>query len=68
MDIDGKKWEAGAGALVYIPCNAVHAMVASADGDAVFLTAKDTSHGVAGEAVDGKSTGAYYEPGFGPQS
>jgi quercetin dioxygenase-like cupin family protein len=66
VDIDGKKGDAKAGSLVYIPANAVHALVASAEGDAVFLTAKDTSHGIAGTAVGDASPGAHYEPGFGP--
>lgn len=66
VDIDGRKWDAGAGSLVFIPANAVHALVASPDGDAVFLTAKDTSHGIAGTAVGDASAGAHYEPGFEP--
>ena len=41
--------------------------MASTDGDAVFLTAKDTSHGIAGTAVGDASSGAHYEPGFGPR-
>lgn len=66
VNIDGKKWDAAAGSLVFIPANAVHALVASADADAVFLTAKDTSHGIAGTAVGDSTAGAHYEPGFGP--
>jgi quercetin dioxygenase-like cupin family protein len=66
VHIDGRKWDAKAGSLVFIPANAVHALVASTDGDAVFLTAKDTSHGIAGTAVGDASAGAHYEPGFGP--
>jgi quercetin dioxygenase-like cupin family protein len=66
VDIDGRKWDAKAGTLVFIPANAVHALVASTGGDAVFLTAKDTSHGIAGTAVGNASAGAHYEPGFGP--
>jgi quercetin dioxygenase-like cupin family protein len=68
VDIDGRKWDAQAGSLVFIPANAVHALVASTDGDAVFLTAKDTSHGIAGTAVGDASAGAHYEPGYGPRS
>jgi quercetin dioxygenase-like cupin family protein len=67
VDIDGRKWDAKAGSLVFIPANAVHALVASTDGDAVFLTAKDTSHGIAGTAVGDASAGAHYEPGFAPK-
>ena len=67
VDIDGRKWDAKAGSLVFIPANAVHALVASTDGDAVFLTAKDTSHGIAGTAVGDASAGAHYEPGYGPK-
>ncbi len=68
VDIDGRKWDAKAGSLVFIPANAVHALVASTDGDAVFLTAKDTSHGIAGTAVGDASAGAHYEPGYGPRN
>src|SRR5262245_38155145 len=68
VDIDGRKWDAKAGSLVFIPANAVHALVASTDGDAVFLTAKDTSHGIAGTAVGDASAGAHYEPGFRPKA
>jgi quercetin dioxygenase-like cupin family protein len=67
VDIDGRKWDAKAGSLVFIPANAVHALVASTEGDAVFLTAKDTSHGIAGTAVGDASAGAHYEPGFKPE-
>lgn len=67
VDIDGRKWDAKAGSLVFIPANAVHALVASTDGDAVFLTAKDTSHGIAGTAVGDASAGAHYEPGYDPK-
>jgi quercetin dioxygenase-like cupin family protein len=65
VEIDGRKWDAKTGSLVFIPANAVHALVASTEGDAVFLTAKDTSHGIAGTAV-GNASGAHYGPGFRP--
>jgi quercetin dioxygenase-like cupin family protein len=67
VEIDGRKWDAKTGSLVFIPANAVHALVASTEGDAVFLTAKDTSHGIAGTAVGDSTAGAHYEPGFAPK-
>jgi quercetin dioxygenase-like cupin family protein len=47
-DIGGKKFDAKAGSVVYIPANTVHAGKATDDGDVVFFTCKDASHGLHG--------------------
>ena len=52
------------GTLIYLPANAVHAMVALPEEDVVFFTSKDMSHGIVGTASDGKMTGPHYDPGF----
>jgi quercetin dioxygenase-like cupin family protein len=49
--VDGVRARVPAGSLIYIPANAVHSAVATPDADAVFLTAKDTSHGISGTPV-----------------
>jgi quercetin dioxygenase-like cupin family protein len=54
------------GTLIHIPANAVHATIATADEDVIFLAIKDMSWGIAGTAVDKDDPGPYYEPGFGP--
>ena len=46
--VDGKKVEASAGSLVYIPANAVHGGSATPDKDVVFFTCKDASHSLHG--------------------
>ena len=66
-DVDGRKSRVRAGSLIYIPANAVHAAVATADEDVVFLTAKDTSHGIVGQAVDTSISAPAYAPGFEPK-
>ena len=52
------------GDLVHIPANAEHYMVAISEGGADYYVVKDTSWGIAGDAVDGKETGPHVEPGF----
>src|SRR5690242_2361936 len=47
-DIGGKKVEAKAGSLVYIPSNVVHGGKATPDADVVFFTVKDASHSLHG--------------------
>ena len=47
-EVDGKKVEAKAGSLVYIPANAVHGGAATPDKDVVFFTCKDASHSLHG--------------------
>ncbi len=51
------------GTLIYIPAETPHYTVATEDGDVEYYAIKDTSHIMHGEPVDGKSTGAYVEPG-----
>jgi quercetin dioxygenase-like cupin family protein len=46
--VEGKEVEAKAGSLLYIPSNAMHSGKATADGDVVFFTVKDASHGLHG--------------------
>lgn len=67
--VNGKKVVAPAGTLIYIPANAPHTLVASAeDEDVIFIAIKDLSQGIIGKAVDGTMTGPRYEPGFDPDS
>jgi quercetin dioxygenase-like cupin family protein len=54
------------GTLIHIPPNTPHYMVAAGE-DIQYFVSKDTSWGIAGTAVDGKETGAHYEPGFEPK-
>ena len=67
--VNGRKVVAPAGTLIYIPANAPHTLVASADDeDVIFIAIKDLSQGIIGKAVDGTMTGPHYDPGFGPDS
>ena len=66
VEIDGQKFLAPAGTVVYVPANMVHSMVATPEEDVIFYVVKDLSHGISGAAADGKDTGAHYEPGFEP--
>ncbi|MDQ7842204.1 MAG: cupin domain-containing protein [Armatimonadota bacterium] len=65
-EVEGVPVRAPAGSLIYIPANAVHWALAGTDEDVVFLTAKDTSHGIAGTPVDPSTSAPLYAPGFGP--
>jgi quercetin dioxygenase-like cupin family protein len=47
-NIGGQAVTARAGSVLYIPANLVHSGVATPDGDVVFFTVKDTSHGLHG--------------------
>jgi hypothetical protein len=44
----------------------VHSALATPEADVVFLTAKDTSHGIVGTAVDASISAPRYAPGFEP--
>ncbi len=66
IEVDGQKSEAKPGSLVYFPPNSVHSSMATPDRDAVFITAKDLSHGLWGTPVDASTKGAAYAPGFKP--
>ena len=46
--VEGKEVVAKAGSLLYIPSNAMHSGMATPDGDVVFFTVKDASHGLHG--------------------
>jgi quercetin dioxygenase-like cupin family protein len=66
--VNGKKINAPAGTLIYIPANAPHTLVAHPDDeDVIFIAIKDLSQGIIGKAVDGKMTGPLYRKGFGPR-
>jgi quercetin dioxygenase-like cupin family protein len=47
-EIEGQPFEARAGTVVYVPSNALHSGRATAEGDVVFFTVKDASHGLHG--------------------
>lgn len=47
-NVGGKDVSAKAGSVLYIPSNVVHSGKATADGDVVFFTCKDTSHSLHG--------------------
>ncbi|MCF8476674.1 MAG: cupin domain-containing protein [Pseudolabrys sp.] len=47
-NVGGKAVEAPAGSVVYIPANVLHDGKATPDGDVVFFTCKDASHGLQG--------------------
>ncbi len=65
--VNGRKVVAPAGTLIYIPANAPHTLVASADDeDVIFIAIKDLSQGIIGRAVDGTMSGPHYEKGFAP--
>jgi quercetin dioxygenase-like cupin family protein len=66
VEVDGTKAEAGPGCLIYFPPNSVHATVATADRDVVFLTSKDRTHGLWGTPTDTSTHGPRYQPGFKP--
>jgi quercetin dioxygenase-like cupin family protein len=51
----------GPGTVLYFPANIVHSTVATADEDVVFFTVKDLSHGIHGQAVDGRTTGGHFD-------
>jgi quercetin dioxygenase-like cupin family protein len=65
-EVEGVKSRVPAGSLIYIPANAVHSALATPEADVVFLTAKDTSHGIVGTAVDASVSAPRYAPGFEP--
>lgn len=53
-EVDGQRFVAGPGTLIYQPSNVVHAATAGPDADVVFFTVKDTSHGLYGSRVEKK--------------
>jgi quercetin dioxygenase-like cupin family protein len=65
-EVGGVKSRVPAGSLMYIPADVVHSALATPDGDVLFLTAKDMSHGIVGTPVDRSIDAPLYAPGFGP--
>lgn len=66
-EVDGVKSRVPPGSLLYIPANVVHSALATAEGDVVFLTAKDMTHGIVGTPVDTSISAPLYAPGFEPK-
>lgn len=66
--VNGKEEEVAAGGLIHIPANTLHTIVASADGDAVFLMLKEvTPMGIKGVTEDPNVTGPRYDSGYDPK-
>ena len=59
--VGDKEGIAGPGQLIHIPANVEHYVVTTDEEDAVYFAAKDTAYFVAGDAVNGKMSGAYVE-------
>jgi len=51
--VDGQRHLAGPGSAIYIPAGTVHHATATIDGDVVFFTVKDASHGLHGIKANG---------------
>ena len=66
VEIDGQKFQAKAGSVVYVPANMEHSMVALPEEDVIFIAIKDLSHGIIGKATDGTMSGPRYMKGFEP--
>ena len=67
VEIDGQKFQAKAGSVVYVPANMEHSMVALPEEDVIFIAIKDLSHGIIGKATDGTRSGPRYMKGFEPK-
>jgi quercetin dioxygenase-like cupin family protein len=65
--VNGKRVNAPAGTLIYIPANAPHTLVSTPDEDVIFIAIKDLSHGIIGKAVDGTMAGPEYLKGYEPK-
>lgn len=65
--VNGKRVNAPAGTLIYIPANAPHTLIATPEEDVIFIAIKDLSQGIIGKAVDGTMSGPHYDPGYGPK-
>ena len=68
VTIGGQTEIAGPGSLLYFPPNVQHATVALPEEDVYFFVVKDLTHGIQGIRAEGQPEGAYYEPGFEPDS
>jgi quercetin dioxygenase-like cupin family protein len=51
--VDGQRHLAGPGSAIYIPADTIHHANATNDGDVVFFTVKDASHGLHGIKASG---------------
>jgi quercetin dioxygenase-like cupin family protein len=49
--VNGQRRLVPPGGVVYIPANTIHHATASPEGDVVFFTVKDTSHGLHGKRL-----------------
>lgn len=67
VEIDGQKFLAPAGTVVYVPANVENSMVATPEEDVLFLAIKDLSHGIIGKAADGTMSGPRFLEGFEPE-
>jgi quercetin dioxygenase-like cupin family protein len=67
VEIEGQTFLAPEGTLIYFPANSVHATVATAEKDVLFLEIKDLSQGIVGKAADGTMAGPHYDAGFEPK-
>lgn len=69
-EIDGVKFEAKPGMVVYIPPNMVHSIIVDSDQDedGKFFVVKDKAHGIWGNPVDTSTYGGHYEEGFKPSN
>ena len=67
VEIDGQKFQAKAGSVVYVPANMEHSMVALPEEDVIFIAIKDLSHGIIGKATDGTMSGPRYMKGVEPK-
>jgi quercetin dioxygenase-like cupin family protein len=65
--VNGKRVNAPAGTLIYIPANAPHTLVSTPEEDVIFIAIKDLSQGIIGRAVDGTMAGPEFLEGFGPR-
>jgi len=57
--VGDKEGIAGPGQLIHILANEEHYVVTTDEEDAVYFAAKDVGYYVAGDAVDGKKSGAF---------
>jgi quercetin dioxygenase-like cupin family protein len=65
--VNGKRVIAPAGTLIYIPADAPHTLLATPEGDVIFIAIKDLSQGIIGKAIDGTMEGPAYLKGYEPK-
>jgi quercetin dioxygenase-like cupin family protein len=49
--VNGQRRLVPPGGVIYIPANTIHHATATAEGDVIFFTVKDTSHGLHGKRL-----------------